>query len=68
MKCQKLSCWLFTAVALKVVYIVEVVFVCFFGGRDKLEFGSVSHTFFLFLALRKKKQPSAAVTRKTEAT
>lgn len=48
MKCQKLSCWLFTAVALKVVYIVEVVFVCFFGGRDKLEFGSVSHTFFCF--------------------
>lgn len=48
MKCQKLSFWLFTAVALKVVYIVEVVFVCFFGGEGQTGIGSVSHTFFCF--------------------
>lgn len=68
MKCQKLSCWLFTAVALKVIYIVEVVFVCFFWGEGQTGIWKCFSHFFLFLALRKKKQPSAAVTRKTEAT
>ena len=41
-------------------------FYCFVLG--KLKFGSVSHTYPLVLVLRKKNQPSAAVTRKTEAT
>ena len=42
---------------------------CFFwGGGGKLKFGSVSHIYLLVLVLRKKNQPSAAVTRKTEAT
>ena len=38
------------------------------GGGGKLEFGSVSDTYPLFLVLRKKNQPSAAVTRKAKAT
>ena len=47
------------------------LFVCLFffgGGGGKLEFRSVSDTYLLFLVLRKKKQPSAAVTRKAKAT
>lgn len=67
MNCQKLNCLLFTAVALKEVNVVDVVFVVvFFGG--KLKFGIVSHIYLLVLVLRKKNQPSAAVMRKTEAT
>lgn len=55
MKCQKLSCWLFTAVALKVVYIVEVVFVCFFGGEGQTGIWKCfSHFFFVFSSQKEK--------------
>lgn len=54
MKCQKLSCWLFTAVALKVVYIVEVVFVCFFWGEGQTGIWKCFSLFFVFSSQKEK--------------
>lgn len=55
MKCQKLSFWLFTAVDLKVVYIVEVVFVCFFwGGGTNWNLEVFLTLFFVFSSQKEK--------------